>query len=108
MQRNVSEKWEPFLRSEVRNGRNVSEDEVLDEALRMLHERRELEGAARTNGSEAAESPESSALLQRKPIWQVADELRESIPEEEWAKLPVDGAEQLDHYIYGSPKRAPA
>ena len=25
--------------------------------------------------------------------------------DEEWDKLPVDGAEQHDHYIYGTPKR---
>jgi hypothetical protein len=41
----------------------------------------------------------------RKPHWERAAELRKSIPEEEWAKLPVDGSEQLDHYIHGSPKR---
>ena len=41
----------------------------------------------------------------RKPLWERAAELRKSIPEGEWAELPVDGAEQLDHYIYGSPKR---
>jgi predicted DNA-binding antitoxin AbrB/MazE fold protein len=40
-----------------------------------------------------------------RPIWEVADELRRSIPAEEWAKLPVDGAAQHDHYIYGTPKR---
>jgi hypothetical protein len=40
-----------------------------------------------------------------KPIWVVVDDLRKSIPPEEFAKLPEDGAEQLDHYLYGSPKR---
>jgi len=43
-----------------------------------------------------------------KPIWEVAEEIRKRIPAEEWAKLPKDGAEQLDHYIYGSAKRPPA
>jgi hypothetical protein len=43
-----------------------------------------------------------------KPIWEVAGELRKSIPAEEWAKLPVDGAAQHDHYIYGTPKRTDA
>ena len=38
-------------------------------------------------------------------IFEIAADLRTSIPEEEWAKLPVDGAEQHDHYIYGTPKR---
>ena len=40
-----------------------------------------------------------------KPIWEVFQEITASIPDEEWAKLPVDGAEQHDHYIYGTPKR---
>jgi Arc/MetJ-type ribon-helix-helix transcriptional regulator len=39
-----------------------------------------------------------------KPIWEIADELRKNVPAEEWAKLPVDGASQHDHYIYGTPK----
>jgi hypothetical protein len=27
---------------------------------------------------------------------------------EEWAKLPRDFNENLDHYLYGSPKKRPA
>jgi hypothetical protein len=27
------------------------------------------------------------------------------VPEEEWAKLPPDLGDQLDHYVYGTPKR---
>jgi hypothetical protein len=27
------------------------------------------------------------------------------VPEEEWAKLPPDFSDQLDHYSYGTPKR---
>jgi hypothetical protein len=36
------------------------------------------------------------------------DDLREigrSVPAEEWAKLPEDFNENLDHYLYGSPKK---
>ena len=32
-------------------------------------------------------------------------EAREAIPEEEFEKLPVDGSAQIDHYVYGTPKR---
>ena len=42
-----------------------------------------------------------------KPIWEVADDVRRSIPAAEWAKLPADGARQIDRYIYGSPERPP-
>ncbi len=27
------------------------------------------------------------------------------VPAEEWAKLPPDLSDQLDHYIYGTPKK---
>jgi hypothetical protein len=40
-----------------------------------------------------------------RPIWEIITELSAQIPLEEWAKLPADGAEQHDHYLYGSPKR---
>jgi len=40
-----------------------------------------------------------------RPIWEIITELGSEIPMEEWAKLPSDGAEQHDHYLYGSPKR---
>jgi hypothetical protein len=32
-------------------------------------------------------------------------ELGKQIPPEEQARHPVDGSEQLDHYLYGSPKQ---
>jgi hypothetical protein len=40
-----------------------------------------------------------------RPIWEIIHELSSQIPIEEWAELPADGAEQHDHYLYGSPKR---
>ena len=41
----------------------------------------------------------------RKPIWERAVELTADATPEELDKLPVDGASQHDHYIYGLPKR---
>jgi hypothetical protein len=32
-------------------------------------------------------------------------EIVAQVPEEEWTKLPSDLGDQLDHYIYGTPKR---
>ena len=40
-----------------------------------------------------------------KPIWEVIDEIMKDVPEEELRGLPADGAENLDHYLYGAPKR---
>jgi antitoxin ParD1/3/4 len=36
MNLNVPEKWKPFIRSKMQSGHYRSEDEVLDEALRLL------------------------------------------------------------------------
>jgi hypothetical protein len=41
-----------------------------------------------------------------RPIWEIITELSSEIPIGEWAQLPTDGAEQHDHYLYGSPKRS--
>ena len=42
---------------------------------------------------------------EKRPIWEIITELSAQVPMEEWEKLPTDGAEQHDHYLYGSPKR---
>ena len=39
-----------------------------------------------------------------RPVWEIAEEISSRVPLEEWEKLPTDGAEQHDHYLYGSPK----
>ncbi len=31
--------------------------------------------------------------------------MERDIPAEEWQKLPTDGAENHDHYLYGAPKK---
>jgi predicted DNA-binding antitoxin AbrB/MazE fold protein len=41
----------------------------------------------------------------RPPIWERAVALTADAPPEELDKLPIDGASQLDHYLYGAPKR---
>ena len=39
MNLNLPEKWKPFIRSKMQSGHYRSEDEVLDEALRLLEQR---------------------------------------------------------------------
>jgi hypothetical protein len=41
---------------------------------------------------------------QGKSIWQIAEDFVRDTPLEELNKLPPDGAEQHDHYIYGTAK----
>ena len=41
----------------------------------------------------------------RKPIWQVVAEIGASLPEGAWDDVPTDLSKNLDHYLYGAPKR---
>ncbi|MGZ8842317.1 MAG: hypothetical protein ACXW18_01565 [Pyrinomonadaceae bacterium] len=52
-----------------------------------------------------SEKSGEQARVSVRPLWEIAEEISSQVPLEEWQKLPVDGAEQHDHYLYGSPKR---
>lgn len=43
----------------------------------------------------------------RRPIWEVIQDNMKDVPPEDLAALPKDGASQIDHYVYGHPKRDP-
>lgn len=59
------------------------------------------------NGKPTSDMDEDAApgAPPAKHIWDIADELLEDVPEEELNRLPKDGAAQVDHYVYGLPKR---
>jgi hypothetical protein len=40
-----------------------------------------------------------------RPIWEVIADRMKDVPADDLAALPKDGASQVDHYIYGLPKR---
>ena len=41
----------------------------------------------------------------KKDIWARLDERLRSVPEEEFAEIPVDASANLKHYLYGSPRK---
>jgi len=98
---NLPNDLESSVRAEVVNGRYPSEDAMVAEIVRdyFRHKGQPPQHPA------AAPPADPVATTTRKPLWERAAELRKSIPEDEWSKLPTDGGEQLDHYLYGSPKR---
>lgn len=40
-----------------------------------------------------------------RPIWEVITERAKNLSVETLEKLPIDGAENHDHYLYGAPKK---
>lgn len=88
----LAEDWLRFVREEVQSGRFPSEAAVLEEALGLL--RRREQGQV-----------EQEAANRARPIGEIIDELMSDVPSEVLDRLPVDGAAQHDHYLYGIPKR---
>jgi bifunctional DNA-binding transcriptional regulator/antitoxin component of YhaV-PrlF toxin-antitoxin module len=54
-----------------------------------------------------AEVQDGRLVLERRrlPLWERIAARAAAIPPEELDKLPPDGAAQIDHYLYGHPKR---
>jgi hypothetical protein len=40
-------------------------------------------------------------------VWDIIAENMQDVPPEDFAALPTDGLDQIDHYVYGVPKRTP-
>lgn len=55
--------------------------------------------------SEAASTSDGERLEPLQWLVQQIDEIFVDVTNEEWAEWPEDASEQLDHYLYGSPKR---
>jgi hypothetical protein len=73
------------------------------EQMREL--RRQLDSelaSAEANPAAAAEPPTTV------PAWQRVLDNMSDVPDEEFARMPANGSEQLDHYVYGTPKRPAA
>ena len=41
----------------------------------------------------------------KRSIWEKIRAHASEIPYEEWGRMPLDGSEQHDHYLFGTPKR---
>jgi hypothetical protein len=55
---------------------------------------------------QSVQEPKLDILTKKsKSIWQLSEDFIKDIPTEELNQLPTDGAEQHDHYIYGTPKK---
>jgi len=54
--------------------------------------------------ADAPDEPQEQKRESR-PIWEVIGGSMKEVPPENLALLPRNGASQIDHYVYGVPKR---
>ena len=98
---NLPPRLETHILAAVSRGRYGSLDDAMAEAAAMLVDRLQREQAE----ANPPVTNQAEPVPTDKPIWEIAAEIRKGIPPEEFAKLPKDGAEQVDHDLYGSPER---
>jgi hypothetical protein len=67
---------------------------VLEQALALLEQQ--------VHGGPGRHTADESST---RPIGEIIDELMADVPGEVLDRLPIDGAAQHDHYVYGLPKR---
>ena len=81
---------------------------LIAKALEELQEHERPPGRVKgddaTSGKPSVVSPKRPPAV-RKLFWEKLVEASRRIPDEELDKLPPDLAAQIDHYVYGTPKR---
>jgi len=65
-----------------------------EEALRLI------DSLASRAGSELNRSSDS-----HRSVWDVVKEVNAGLPADTWDTVPDDGSLNLDHYLYGAPKK---
>lgn len=87
---------------------NIEIPDTLESALKARADERGLSAA--NYASEVLErelrSSESQDKANEEPIWEVVSDIMSGVPDEVFDRLPRDAASEVDHYIYGLPKRS--
>ena len=92
---------ERSINAAVLSGRFASVDDAMTKAARMLLQRLNQAQAATLAASEAAATAPT-------PVWEKVLQNMEAVPDEVFDRIPADSSAQLDHYLYGTPKRPTA
>ncbi|MGH9639298.1 MAG: hypothetical protein ACRD3Y_04510 [Bryobacteraceae bacterium] len=81
--------------------------EVLNEQAALLATKARAQGISAEEYVRQVLAQDLEAQPPRLRIWErIAEDSNRVLPED-FAAMPQDGASQIDHYIYGVPKRMP-
>ena len=93
----------------MRNRRRIiaaNLEDLLIDRVRALPPDKQQE-ALRLLDSLATGASSEGTGVDRRPVWEVVDEINAGLPADTWENVPTDGSINLDHYLYGAPKRQP-
>lgn len=81
------------------------EDQLIDK-VRALPPDKQQEALCLLDTLATGASSEKTGV-DRRPIWEIVDEINAGLPVDTWENVPTDGSINLDHYLYGAPKKQP-
>lgn len=77
------------------------EDQLIDK-VRALPPNKQVEALRLLdNLASRAVTDSEGTGANRKPIWEVVEEINAGLPADTWDNVPTDGSINLDHYLYG-------
>jgi Arc/MetJ-type ribon-helix-helix transcriptional regulator len=95
---NLPEDLERFVHDQVRDGRYRSEDDLISDAINRLKQ-------AQDSVPDAPPVAPATTAAAAEPAWRRVLENMKAVPDAVFDRIPADSSEQLDHYLYGSPRR---
>ena len=83
------------------------EDQLMDKVRALPPDKqREALKLLDSLAGQASSEPNGTGA-DRKPIWNLVEEINAGLPADTWDNVPTDGSINLDHYLYGAPKQQP-
>jgi hypothetical protein len=83
------------------------EDQLIDK-VRALPPSKQQEALRLLDSLAGGESSELNGMrVDRRPIWEIVDEINAALPVDTWDNVPTDGSINRVHYVYGTPKQQP-
>jgi plasmid stability protein len=79
--------------------------ELLDEQQAALDAKARAQGVSVEEYARRVLAQDLEAIEPPRRIWETIAENMKRLPPEDLAALPKDGLSQIDHYVYGVPKR---
>lgn len=76
-----------------------------DEEIKALAAKAQAQGISAEEYARQVLEHDLEASPPRRRIWEVIADNMKDVPPEDFAALPKDGLSQIDHYVYGVPKR---
>jgi hypothetical protein len=84
------------------------EDQLIDKVRALPpNKQREALRLLDTLAGGASSEPNGTSV-DRRPIWEIVEEVNARLPADIWENVPTGGSINLDHhYLYGAPKQQP-